>query len=83
MFTVKVIDLYGNEDIFAAVGLRATAKEQLTHDAPPTIEKVSFQTPNGLVEFSGEGATIYVMNDNGKTVSKYFFSKFPEEVTGN
>lgn len=72
MFTVKVIEKEGSESIYDALSIRANASEKLTSDAPYAIESVWFQTSNGAeVELQGQGATVYVMNSNGKTVSKY------------
>ena len=72
MFTVKVIGVEGNENIYDAFNICATASEKLTSDAPYAIVSVWFQTSSGAeVEVQGQGATVYVMNSNGKTVSKY------------
>lgn len=76
MFTVKIISPYGNEDIYDARDFHAKAGEPLTSDVPPPYERVSFQTSDGTeIEFEGDGATIYVMNSNGKTVSRYFLGE--------
>jgi hypothetical protein len=76
MFTVKVISTDGNENIMQARSVHATASERQTSDAPYTIETVFFQTDDGAeIELSGQGVTVYVMNDNGKTVSKYFLGE--------
>jgi hypothetical protein len=72
MFTVKVITENGNEQVLDAHSVLATASERLTSDSPYAIESVWFQTSEGAeIEISGEGATVYVMNDKGATVSKY------------
>jgi hypothetical protein len=72
MFTVKTIDNEGNENVLDAISVHAKASERPTPEAPYAIEAVSFQTSDGAdIEISGQGSTVYVMNNNGKTVSKY------------
>lgn len=72
MFTVKVIDHEGNESIMQARSVQARASElRLTSESPYAIQSVWFQTDEGAEVEIGGGATIYVMNDSGKTVSKY------------
>ena len=72
MFTIKVIDDEGNESVMQAQRVNARPSERKTSDEPYDIECVFFQTDDGSkIELSGQGATVYVMNDNGKTVSKY------------
>jgi hypothetical protein len=72
MFTVKVIDEEGNESVLDAHSVQAKASKRNTSNEPYAIEAVSFQTSDGAeIEIAGSGPTIYVMNANGKTVSKY------------
>jgi hypothetical protein len=82
MFTVKIIDSEGNENVYQARSVSAKASERLTSDMPYAIESVWFQIDdNSEIELSGQGATIYVMNDNGKTVSKYTLGVNDGEVS--
>ena len=68
MLTVKIIDSNG-ENIFQTRHVDAR-----TYDSryPHEIDNVNFQADNGAeITIQGGGATIYVMNDNGKTVSTF------------
>lgn len=82
MFTVKAVYYDGSENIWQTRNVATRARERDTSTAPLVTESIWFQADNDAeIEMSGNGATVYVMNDNGKTVSVYVLDG-QNEVTG-
>lgn len=69
MMTIKHISISGEERLFEAKSVRLSSNE--------TPETVWFTTPDGKQE-PLTGGTVYVMNDNGKTVSRFDIGASPE-----
>lgn len=69
MLTVKVIDGYGNENIYQSRNVFAKTEKS---ENSRRITAVYFRTEdNSELEIQGEYALVYVMNENGKTVADY------------
>jgi hypothetical protein len=67
MFTVKHISLTGSEEIHQSNACRFTPeRHQLTSDQPPNSPATVWIDTGPLT-----GGTVFVMNDAGKTVSRY------------
>jgi hypothetical protein len=70
MFTIKHIDADENESIFTATSVRYQSGLG-THDAAdPALKGLGYVAIDGPPGFIDDGV-VYVMNDAGKTVSKY------------
>jgi hypothetical protein len=83
MFTVKVVYYDGSENIWQTRNVLTRAQERPTSTAPLITESIWFQTDDGAeIAMSGNGATVYVMNDNGKTVSAYALGGEQNEPVG-
>lgn len=76
MFTIKTVNKYGDEAIYAAEGVQfQTARarnEAAGPNAPAIYERASveFYQPNGI-GCSIDSGDVYVMNEAGSTVAKY------------
>jgi hypothetical protein len=81
MLTLRIIMDDGSESIYQTRNVLATPSDKVK---PYVIEKVWFQTDEGAeIELLGQGAMVYVMNDNGKTVANYDLSySKPQEMSG-
>ena len=73
MLTVKQITLAGDEYLWPASNVRFVPGRLVPTDAnagaPVPPHELVFWTPDG--EVSIRGGTVFVMNDLGKTVSRY------------
>lgn len=82
MFTIKHISIVGEEKIFAVDGVRFTPGvdgNAISSQTPPTL----WLTDKGWDERPLTGGTVFVMNDNGKTVSRYDLGASPVPIFGD
>jgi len=72
MLTVKQITLSGIEFLWEAVNVQFMPSiAGATHAADPIPAEVHFNQPGGGDQIRIGGGTVFVMNDHGKTVSRY------------
>ena len=79
MFTVKIVYPDGSENVFQTRNVSTRAANKSTSNiGPAPTQSVFFQEEGGAdIELTVGETTVYVMNDNGKTVSKYFGQENP------
>lgn len=83
MLTVKAVYVDGSENVMQTRRVSTRAADRLTSSAPLVMRSVYFQTDDGAeIELYGSGVTIYIMNDNGKTVSVYSLDTTELKVVG-
>lgn len=71
MFSIRHIQLSGHEDIYLAS--RVSFQPEVTHEQKgglPSSPTIFIDRPDGST-MPINGGTIFVMNDNGKTVARY------------
>jgi hypothetical protein len=84
MFTVKVVYSDFSESVWQTRSVTTRAMERAATNEPLAMQGIWFQEEGGAeMDLSGAGATVYVMNDSGKTVARYTLGRDePSIVSG-
>jgi hypothetical protein len=83
MLTVKHIRIGGDEDILAASGVRFTPSCGAYDETSAQYIPATLWVRDGADERPLTGGTIFVMNDSGKTVSRYDLGASPVPFVGD
>jgi hypothetical protein len=82
MFTVKHIDSGGEERIFEAEKVRFTPGTPGTPECSQAPKTLWVLDPPGISDWPVTGGTVFVMNENGKTVGRYDLDDSPNPKLG-